>query len=116
MTISTDEFQYLWQRVKEKTASSLSDIHYDHYTATVLFNKISTFLARETTLAGATENQPERLSHGLTIILEKIAGCALVNKFRATLLMEADFNFHNKLIFGKRMIDSMQKESLISPE
>ena len=31
----------------------------------------------------------------------KDAGLALVSKLRAILLMEADFNMHNKLIFGK---------------
>ena len=39
-------------------------------------------------------------------MLEKIAGLALVNKLRAILLMEADFNFHNKLIFGSHMLDT----------
>jgi len=33
-------------------------------------------------------------------MLEKIAGIALVNKLRAILLMEADYNFHNKFLFG----------------
>ena len=44
-------------------------------------------------------------SYGLTVMLEKIAGLALVSKLRAILLMEADFNMHNKLIFGKRMLE-----------
>ena len=49
-------------------------------------------------------------------MLEKIAGIALVNKLRAILLMEADFNFHNKLIFGKRMVDAARAEGLIPTE
>lgn len=32
-------------------------------------------------------------------MLEKIAVLALVNKLCAILLMEADFNYHNKIIF-----------------
>ena len=39
-------------------------------------------------------------------MLEKIAGLALFNKLRAILLMEADFKMHNKIIFGKQMLDS----------
>ena len=39
------------------------------------------------------------------MMLKKIAGVALVIKQRTILLLEADFNCHNKLIFGKRMLD-----------
>lgn len=46
-------------------------------------------------------------------MLEKIAGIALVSKLWAILLMEADFNFHNKLIFGKRMMDLARRHKLV---
>ena len=46
-------------------------------------------------------------------MLEKIAGLALVNKLRAILLMEADSNIHNKIIFGKRMLDSARAGGMI---
>ena len=46
-------------------------------------------------------------------MLEKVAGIALVNKLRAILLIEADFNFHNKLIFGKRMLNQAQAEGVL---
>ena len=38
-------------------------------------------------------------------MLEKFAGVALITNLRTILLMKADFNFHNKLIFGKQMMD-----------
>ena len=37
-------------------------------------------------------------------MLEKKPGVIRVDKLRAILLMEADFNFVNKLIFGSRML------------
>ena len=40
-------------------------------------------------------------------MLEKVAGVALVNKLRAILLMEADFNYMNKWIFGHEAINTM---------
>ena len=49
-------------------------------------------------------------------MIEKIAGLALVNKLRAILLMEADFNFHNKLILVKRMVDTSRSKGLIPAE
>ena len=48
---------------------------------------------------------PEKWARGLSVMLDKNAGVALVTKLRAILLMEADFNFHNTLIFGTRMLD-----------
>ena len=49
-------------------------------------------------------------------MLEKIAGVALVTKLRAILLMEADFNCHNKLIFGKRMLNLAREHNLVPDE
>ena len=49
-------------------------------------------------------------------MLETMAGLALVNKLRAILLMEADFNMHNKIIFGKQMLDSARAGGMIPDE
>jgi hypothetical protein len=46
-------------------------------------------------------------------MLEKIAGINLVDKLRAILLMEADFNFANSLYFGKRTLEIANKQDLI---
>jgi hypothetical protein len=35
------------------------------------------------------------------VLLEKVLGVALVDKLRAILLMEGDFNFFNKWLFGR---------------
>ena len=43
-------------------------------------------------------------------MLEKIEGNTKVDKLRAILLMEADFNQMNKLVFGHRMIKQSEKE------
>jgi len=116
ITITAEEFRYFWKRIKERTASSYSRIHYGHYCAAAHSDKISSFLAKKITLIARTGCAPERWSYGLTIMLEKIAGIALVNKLRAILLMEADFNFHNKLIFGKRMVEAAREQGIIPAE
>jgi len=48
-------------------------------------------------------------------MLEKITGLALANKLHAILIMEADFNFHNKLVFGSRMLTAARTNGLILP-
>ncbi len=55
----------------------------------------------------------ERWGHGLQVLLEKIAGVALVTKLRAILLMEGDFNYMNKWIFGKEAISKLYKMGYI---
>ncbi len=50
---------------------------------------------------------PDHWGHGLQVMLEKVAGVALVNKLRAILLMEGDFNYINKWIFGHEAINKL---------
>ena len=49
-------------------------------------------------------------------MLEKTAGVAVVTKLRAILLMEAEFNFYNKFIFGKRMMDLARRHGMMPEE
>ena len=49
-------------------------------------------------------------------MLEKMFGCTLVSKLRAILLMEADFNFANKLVYGVRTMDNVRKRDLMPEE
>ena len=116
VTVSADELCYFWKRVKEGTASSYLVIHYGHYKAAAHSERISRFLAQKIPLIARTGCPPGRWSYGLTIMLEKIAGLALINKLRAILLMEADFNFRNKIIFGKSMVNADRQEGLIPME
>ena len=50
----------------------------------------------------------ERWKSGLAVMLQKQANCMLVEKLRSILLMEADFNFCNKALIGKRMKEWLQ--------
>ena len=47
----------------------------------------------------------ERWGSALTVLLEKEFGNIYIEKLRAICLMEADFNWLNKLVFAKRMMD-----------
>ena len=67
-------------------------------------------------LIARTGSAPERWARGLSVMLKKVAGVALVTKLRAIFLKEGDFNFHNKLIFGKRMLDLSRKHGLVPEE
>ena len=53
---------------------------------------------------------------GLSVMLLKQAGNLNVDKLRAILLMEADFNFANNLFFGKRLTSSMETTNFLPPD
>ena len=57
-----------------------------------------------------------RWACGLSVMLQKISGCSLVSKLRAILLMEADFNCANKIIFGVRMTENARAHNLMPTE
>ena len=49
-------------------------------------------------------------------MLEKMFGCTLVAKLQAILLMEADFNFSNKLMYGVRMMNNVRSHGRMPEE
>jgi hypothetical protein len=49
-------------------------------------------------------------------MLEKTLGVTLVTKLRAILLMEADFNAANKIVYGNRMMAKAREHSLMPEE
>ena len=99
-----EDIQHYWWRMKERTALSCSGCHFGHYKAAAHSDYLSEVHAMTVELATKTRAIPKRWSKRLSVILEKIAGVALLTKLRAILLMKADFNFHNRLIFGDRMM------------
>ena len=49
-------------------------------------------------------------------MLEKKPGCTLIQKLRAILLMEADFNHSNKEVFGFRMLENARRHGFMPEE
>ncbi len=80
--ITPKEFQHFWRRIREGTAYSYSGVHYGHNKAAAHSDRLSCFLAKKITLISRTGCPPARWSYGLTVMLEKVAGIAPVNKLR----------------------------------
>jgi hypothetical protein len=96
IVMADDQFQYYWRRFKEQTSSLISGIHAGHYKTATYSDVITNFLSWKITLIARGGCPPDCWGHGLQVMLEKVAGVALVNKLHAILLMEADFNYMNK--------------------
>ena len=74
---------------------------------------ISQFLCDQLTLVGQAGIPPDRWSKGLQVMLEKVEGNTMVEKLRAILLMEGDYNFFNKLLVGFKAMNILYKEDFI---
>lgn len=111
--ITKEDFQRYWRRAKKKTSSSISGLHFGHYKASTSSNTLSEIHSFFTEILFRTGYPLQRWKNGLQVILEKKQNVILVSKLRAILLMEADFNFGNKLLVGSRMIKNVHKNGHI---
>ena len=67
-------------------------------------------------LVATTGIPPSSWGIGLQVMLEKIAGVALVNKLRAIQLYEADFNFFNQFFFGQKALQALKSSGSLPEE
>ena len=103
-TVSLQDYQVLWKWSKECTSSSISGLHFGHWKAAAESNFLSKLHALFTDIVVSTGYSPIQWQQGLSVMLEKKKGVHIPSKLHAILLMEADFNFPNKLFFGRRML------------
>ena len=114
--ISHTEWSTRWSKATEKTSSSESGLHFGHYKAAARSPIASHLHALKTSLALKRGFALSRWSRGLSVMLEKMYGCSLVSKLCAILLMEADFNFSNKIIYGARMMNNVRTHGWMPEE
>jgi hypothetical protein len=115
-TISKEDWDRPWKKAKESTLSSASGSHFGHYKAGLHSEYIAYLHALQATLITRQGIVFDRWSTGLSVMLEKIFVCSLITKLRSILLMEADFNTTNKVIYGVRMLANIRKYKLMPEE
>ena len=116
ITIMPSQWKHYWQVVNEETSSSESGLHFGHYKVGRLSDIVAHYHAARVTVTLAHAIQLERWSRGLSVMLELTLGVTLVTKLRAILLMEADFNATNKIVYGNRMMKNARKYNLMPEE
>ncbi len=100
--IIKDDWDGHWNMAKESTLLTASGCHFKHYKAGLCLEYITYLHALQATLITRQGIVLGRWSKVLLVMLEKIFGCSLITKLRSILLMEADFNATNKVIYGIR--------------
>jgi exonuclease III len=114
--IRRGEWGNFWARAREETSSSESGLHFSHYKAGAVSPLISHYHSVKASVTLKTGYGLERWSRGMSVMLEKVPGCQLISKLRSILLMEADFNCGNKIIYGTRMLNNVRKYGLMPDE
>jgi hypothetical protein len=101
---------------REWTESSSSGLHLGHYNATSYCPDLSLLHAAKLSICARNWVSLVWWGMGLTVLLEKIIGNVFVHKFWVICLLEVDFNWWNKLIFARRMIQQAVQEGRIPQE
>jgi hypothetical protein len=116
LEITRQDWKKQWKGKREETSSSESGLHFGHYIAGCESEFISQFHALKATIVINKGIVLDRWARGLSVMLEKIFGCALITKLRSILLMEADFNSTNKIIYGQRLLQMVRHYNLMPEE
>jgi hypothetical protein len=114
--ITTEDFQNYWQWVDESTLSSFNGVMFSHYKAAAFHYMFSAMHVAYLTACARKGIPLKWWGVRLTVLLEKIIGNNFVHKLQAICLLEADFNWMNKMIFAKRMIGMALERKLIPGE
>jgi len=108
-SLSRKDYKRYWKKAKERTSSSFSSLHFGHWKVAADDDFLAEIHSLICDIALDSGYSLLRWQSGLTIMIKKKAGVIQVDKLWAILLMEADFNFTNKLIVGSRMVNGAKK-------
>ncbi len=72
--------------------------------------------AAKLTLATSTSIPLACKGNGLTVLLKKVFGNIYIDKMQAICLLEANYNWLNKFVFAKQMMDKVFQGDIIPTE
>ncbi len=105
----TTDFQSYWQHVNEDSQSSKSECHFGHYEAASFDHHLSAIHAAKLILAASTGVPLVCWGNRLMILLKKVSRNIHIDKMQAICLLEANYNWPNKFVFTKQMMDKTFK-------
>jgi endonuclease/exonuclease/phosphatase family metal-dependent hydrolase len=115
ISLNVEEYRDGWRAMRENTASGISGLHFGPFKAhekDVLLATLDAVLAQ---IPFETGFSPERWRQGIEVMLLKLPGNYNVEKLRAILLFEADFNFNNKR-WGRILVWYAEAHGLLADE
>jgi hypothetical protein len=115
LDLTTTSFKQGWLKCKEHTAAGPSGIHFGHFIAACKHPELLNIECDMANFPLRTGYSPVRWQQGVEVMLLKQHNNFNVNKLRAILLFEADFNFNNKRI-GRALMWKAEDEQWLAPE
>ena len=98
LVISIVTFIEGWKKIKERTSAGLSGIYFGFLKAYAMSEELVDFEATVCYIPYATGYSPEEWRSGINTMIEKKGKGNLVTDLRTINLIEADFNYVNKVI------------------
>jgi hypothetical protein len=114
--VTTTDFQQYWLHAKEDIQLSELGCHFGHYKAAAHNWNLSALHASKLTLTVTMGILSAWWGNGLTVLLEQVFGNIFIDKMRAICLLEADYNWLNKYVFLKCMMDRDFEEDIVPVE
>ena len=115
ISFSTQDYVNGWSKMKEKTTSGISNIHFGHHLACSKHKQNAEFESHMCAIPYQTGYSPSRYQTSINAMLLKKAGKTDVDSLRTIVLLEPDFNFMNKKL-GRDVMHQAEKNNLIAPE
>ena len=115
LSYSTQDYIQGWAKMKEKTTSGISAIHFGHHLACTTNPHNAQFEAQMCAIPYQTGYSPQRYQHSVNAMLLKKSGKTDVASLRTIVLLEPDFNHMNKKL-GKDVMEHAERHQLITPE
>jgi hypothetical protein len=89
-TVSTEDFQQGWKKMKEQTSAGISGLHFGHLKTCTYNKSLSDFEASLASLPFTTGFSPTKWQYGITVMIHKKNNDDLITGLRTLVLTEAD--------------------------
>ena len=113
--ISTEDFQEGWGKMKEASSTGKSGIHFGNLITCLEDQRLAQFESSIAQVPFLTGYSPSLWREGTIVMIKKKAGDADVSALRSIVLLEADYNFNNKIL-GKRAMQRAESSQLLALE
>ena len=115
MVLTTETFRDGWLKMRERISVRLIGIYFGYVKAYTMLSSLSDFEATVGYIPFATEYAPKEWCTLINTMIEKKGKINLVKDLYTINLIEADFNFNNKVI-ARLLIRYVEKNKLILAE
>jgi hypothetical protein len=114
-SLSTEQYIYEWSRGREFTSAGPSQVHFGHFKASCQDETLVELDRWMAELSFCSGYALQRWTKGIDVMIPKKNDSLRADQLRTIVLMEADFNFLNK-IAGKRIMANAEKSNSIADE